>query len=49
VVVVVVVWQFYKDSGTETGFRDNKLDTGEDKLSQRMTRKIRTYLLPKLV
>ena len=35
---------FYRDSFTETGCRENKLDTGEDRMSQRMRRsqKIRT-------
>ena len=28
--------QFYTDSFTETGCRENKLDTGEDRMSQRM-------------
>ena len=39
------VRQFYWDSFTETGCRENKLDTGEDRMSQRMRRsqKIRTY------
>ena len=43
-VLVVRVWQFYCDSFTETGCRENKLDTGEDRMSQRMRRsqKIRT-------
>ena len=36
--------QFYWESFTETGCRENKLDTGEDRMSQRMRRsqKIRT-------
>ena len=35
---------FYRDSVTETGFRENTLDTGEDIMSQRMrtSQKIRT-------
>ena len=27
---------FYRDSFTETGFRENKLDTGENRMSQRL-------------
>jgi hypothetical protein len=30
----VYVWQFYWDSFTKTGGRENKLDTGEDRTSQ---------------
>ena len=38
------VWQLYWDRSTETGYRENKLDTSEDRMSQRMRRsqKIRT-------
>ena len=41
----VCVWQFYQDSFTETGYRKNKLDTGKNRMNQRMRRsqKIRTY------
>jgi hypothetical protein len=31
--------QFYRDSFTETGCRENKLDTGEDRESPRMRRR----------
>ena len=39
------VWQFYWDSFIEAGYREHKLDTGEDRTSQRIRRsqKIRTY------
>ena len=39
----VCVWQFYWDSFT--GCRENNLDTGKDRTSQRMRRnqEIRTY------
>jgi hypothetical protein len=30
--------QFYQESVTETGWRENKLNTNEDKMSQRMLR-----------
>ena len=41
---MVVVWQFYWDSFTETGYRENKLGTGEGRVSQKVRRiqKIRT-------
>ena len=32
------LWEFYWDSFSETGDRENKLDTGEDRTSQRMRR-----------
>lgn len=37
----------WRDSGTETGRRENKLDTGEARMSQRMrrSRKIRVVLV----
>jgi hypothetical protein len=35
VCVCVCVWQFYEDSFTETGCRENKLDVGEDRTSQK--------------
>lgn len=42
---VVCAWQFYWDSFMQPGYKENKLDTGEDRTSQRMGRshKIRTY------
>jgi hypothetical protein len=45
VVVGVSMWQFDQDSFTETSYRENKLDTGEDRRSQRMkrSRKIRIF------
>jgi hypothetical protein len=44
-VVVVYMWQLYQDSYAKTDCRENKLDTGEDRMSQRIrrTQKIRTY------
>ena len=30
--------QFYRESFTETRFKENKLDTGEDRMSERMRR-----------
>jgi hypothetical protein len=43
-------WQFYWNSLTETGFRENKLDTGKDRMSgrRRRSQKIRNRL-PKFV
>jgi hypothetical protein len=41
---------FYWDSCTQTGWRENKLDIGEDRSSQRMRRSQNTRTkLPKLV
>lgn len=30
------VWKLYWDRCTETGYRENKLDTGEDTMSKRI-------------
>jgi hypothetical protein len=39
------VYGSYRDSLTEPGYKESKLDTGEDRISQRTRRnqKIRTY------
>ena len=34
--------QFYWESFTETGCKENKLDTGKDRMSQRISQEIRT-------
>ena len=32
------IWEFYWNNFSEIGYRENKLDTGEDRISQRMRR-----------
>jgi len=41
----IYVWQFYLAGFTETDYKKNELDTGEDRMGQKMRRrqKIKTF------